>query len=129
MFKVSSNISNKTPRELLNQDIKKFEIDGRTVMISQVIAYQVSEAKEIEETLQSEMEKFAQEKGLDLLVVAFTSILENGSVFYAAGEIADVVAEAFPNHFEEEHSFQEDILSRKNQIVPLLSRAIINSVH
>ena len=115
MFKVSSNISNKTPRELLNQDIKKFEIDGRTVMISQVIAYQVSE--------------FAQEKGLDLLVVAFTSILENGSVFYAAGDIADVVAEAFPNHFEEEHSFQEDILSRKNQIVPLLSRAIINSVH
>lgn len=129
MFKVSSNISNKTPRELLNQDIKKFEIDGRTVMISQVIAYQVSEAKEIEETLQTEMERFAQEKGLDLLVVAFTSILENGSVFYAAGEISDVVAEAFPNHFEEEHSFQEDILSRKNQIVPLLSRAIINSVH
>ena len=129
MFKVSSNISNKTPRELLNQDIKKFEIDGRTVMISQVIAYQVSEAKEIEDTLQSEMVKFAQEKGLDLLVVAFTSILENGSVFYAAGDIADVVAEAFPNHFEEEHSFQEDILSRKNQIVPLLSRAIINSVH
>ena len=66
------------------------------------------------------MVKFAQEKGLDLLVVAFTSILENGSVFYAAGDIADVVAEAFPNHFEEEHSFQEDILSRKNQIVPLL---------
>ena len=29
----------------------------------------------------------------------------------------------------QEHSFQEDILSRKNQIVPLLSRAIINSVH
>lgn len=82
-------------------------------MISQVIAYQVSEAKEIEDTLQSEMVKFAQEKGLDLLVVAFTSILENGSVFYAAGDIADVVAEAFPNHFEEEHSFQEDILSRK----------------
>ena len=56
-------------------------------------------------------------------------IIKVGSVFYAAGDIADVVAEAFPNHFEEEHSFQEDILSRKNQIVPLLSRAIINSVH
>lgn len=129
MFKVSSNISNKTTRELLNQDIKKFEIDGRTVMISQVIAYQVSEAKDIEEDLHKEMETYAKEKGLDLLVVAFTSILENGSVFYAAGEIADVVPEAFPNKPEELHSFQEDILSRKNQIVPLLSRAIINSIH
>ena len=38
----------------------------------------------------------------------------------------EIVAEAFPNHHGA-HSFQEDILSRKNQIVPLLSRAIINS--
>ncbi|MEJ8736707.1 putative manganese-dependent inorganic diphosphatase [Erysipelotrichaceae bacterium HCN-30851] len=129
MFKVSSNISKKTPKELLNQDIKKFEIDGKSVMISQVIAYQVGEAKDIENQLLEEMEQFVNDKGLDLLVVAFTSILENGSSFYAAGSIKDVVTEAFPNEANEEHSFQEDILSRKNQIVPLLSRAIINSVH
>ncbi len=128
MFKVSSNISKKTPRELLNQDVKKFEIDGKNVMISQVIAYQVSEARDIEGQLMEEMNKFVNDKGLDLLVVAFTSILENGSSFYAAGSIKDVVTEAFPNEGNEKHSFQEDILSRKNQIVPLLSRAIINSV-
>ena len=65
---------------------------------------------------------------LDLCVIAFTSILENGSIFYSAGEKKNAIFEAFPNREGEEHSFQEDILSRKNQIVPLLSRAIINAV-
>lgn len=127
MFKVSSNISNKTPRQLIEQDIKKFDMDGKRVMIGQVIAYQVSEAKEIETRLLKEMDSFAMDKGLDLLVLTFTSILENGSVFYASGPIKSVVAEAFPNKKDESPSFQEDILSRKNQIVPLLSRAVINS--
>lgn len=129
IFKVSSNISNKTMSELLNQDIKRFEIDGKSVAIAQVIAYQVAEARDIEEELRKEMEAFVGAKALDLLVVVFTSILENGSIFFAAGEYEKVVSEAFPNKEQETHSFQEDVLSRKNQIVPLLSRAIINSVH
>lgn len=128
MFKVSSNISNKSMDQLLNQDIKRFEIDGKSVAIAQVIAYQVAEARDIETELMEAMEAFRMQKGLELLVVAFTSILENGSIFYAVGDLADVVVEAFPDH-SGPHSFQEDVLSRKNQIVPLLSRAIINSVH
>lgn len=128
MFKVSSNISGKTANDLLNQDVKQFDIDGKKVAIAQVIAYQVSEARDIEAELQTEMVDFAVSKGLDLLVCVFTSILENGSVFYAAGELEKAVVEAFPNKEGETHSFQEDILSRKNQIVPMLSRAIINSI-
>lgn len=128
MFKVSSNISGKAASELLNQDVKQFDIDGKKVAIAQVIAYQVSEAREIEAELQAAMNEFAASKGLDLFVSVFTSILENGSIFYAAGELEKAVVEAFPNKEGEFHSFQEDILSRKNQIVPMLSRAIINSI-
>ncbi|MEE0384325.1 putative manganese-dependent inorganic diphosphatase [Amedibacillus dolichus] len=127
MFKLTSNISNRAVKDLIRQDIKKFEIDGKKVMIAQVIAYQVEDAKEIETELEKEMKSYVKGKGLDLLVMAFTSILENGSVFYAAGKLDYVVEEAFPNKEGEEHSFQADILSRKNQFVPLLSRAIINT--
>lgn len=128
MFKVSSNITGKAANELLNQDVKQFDIDGKKVAIAQVIAYQVSEARDIEAELQTAMKEFAASKGLDLIVCVFTSILENGSVFYAAGELEKAVVEAFPDKVGETHSFQEDILSRKNQIVPMLSRAIINSI-
>lgn len=128
MFKVTSNIRNKSMRELITQDIKHFEIENKKIMIAQVIVFQLSEATDIEALLQKEMQKIVSSKGLDLLVVAFTSILENASVFYGEGEYASVLKEAFPNKAGEEHSFQEDILSRKNQMVPLLSRAFINSL-
>lgn len=126
MFRVSSNISQKSVQELITQDVKTFQIDSHKVMIAQIIISAVDEAHSIEDELQQEMNSFAIDKELDLFVAAFTSILENGSIFYASGPLSEIVTEAFPNHHGA-HSFQEDILSRKNQIVPLLSRAIINS--
>ena len=125
MFRVSSNISQKSVQELITQDVKTFQIDSHKVMIAQIIISAVDEVHSIEDELQQEMNSFAIDKELDLFVAAFTSILENGSIFYASGPLSEIVIEAFPNHHGA-HSFQEDILSRKNQIVPLLSRAIIN---
>ena len=126
MFKVSCNISHKSVHDLISQDVKTFQIDNKKVMIAQVIIAAVDEVRSIEADLRSEMEQFTLQQGLDLFVVAFTSIVENGSIFYASGRLQEIVTEAFPNE-NGEHSFQEDILSRKNQIVPLLSRAIINA--
>lgn len=126
LFTVSSNIRGKTMRELISRDIKKFDIDEHPVMIAQVIAFELDEVHDIVEELQQEMESIVKEKKLDLLVVAFTSILENGSMFFGAGKYAEVVTEAFPNTKGEAFSFQEDILSRKNQIVPMITRALIN---
>ena len=126
MFRVSSNISQKSVQELITQDVKTFQIDSHKVMIAQIIISAVDEVHSIEDELQQEMNSFAIDKELDLFVAAFTSILENGSIFYASGPLSEIVTEAFPNHHGA-HSFQEDILSRKNQIVPLLSRAIINA--
>ena len=115
MFRVSSNISQKSVQELITQDVKTFQIDSHKVMIAQIIISAVDEVHSIEDELQQEMNSFAIDKELDLFVAAFTSILENGSIFYASGPLSEIVTEAFPNHHGA-HSFQEDILSRKNQI-------------
>lgn len=126
MFAVSSNISKKSVRELITQDIKSFEIDDNKLMIAQVIVSSVSEVRSIEKEVQKELDQFTKERILDLCVVAFTSIMQNGSIFYAAGEKKDTIFEAFPNVEGETHSFHEDVLSRKNQIVPTLSKALMH---
>ena len=113
-------------RELIEQDIKRFEIDDHPVMIAQIIALELDEAREIEAELRKEMKQIVKERNLDLLVVAFTSILENGSVFLGEGAWKEVVKEAFPWKKNDPFTLQEDILSRKNQIVPMLTRAMIN---
>lgn len=125
MFAISSNISKKSVKELITQDIKSFEIDGHKLMIAQVIVSSVSEVRSIEKEVQEELDIFCKEKDLDLCVIAFTSILQNGSIFYASGDKKEAIFEAFPNS-EEEHSFHEDVLSRKNQIVPMLTKALMN---
>lgn len=126
MFTVSSNIRGKSMKELIERDIKSFDMDNLHVMIGQLIVFDLSEVREVEKELQKELDIFAKDKRLDVLVVAFTSILENGSIFYAAGEYGGITFEAFPDKKDETHSFHEDILSRKNQIVPALSRALLN---
>lgn len=126
LFQVTSNIRGKSMRELIEQDIKRFEIDDHPVMIAQIIALELDEAREIEAELRKEMKQIVKERNLDLLVVAFTSILENGSVFLGEGAWKEVVKEAFPWKKNDPFTLQEDILSRKNQIVPMLTRAIIN---
>jgi len=65
-----------------------------------------------------------KKKELDLCLMAFTSILENGSVVFAAGDKAAWAAEAFPNKENEQHSFQTGIVSRKKQIVPIVTGVI-----
>lgn len=125
MFRVSSNIEGKTMIELIQRDIKKFEIERKQVMIGQVIVADFSQVKRIQDALLEAMNCYAIEKSLDLLVMSFTSIIDNGSIFYSVGACSDIVEDAFPNQVNELHSFQEGIVSRKTQIVPQISKHLV----
>ena len=124
MFTVSSDIKGKTVSELLNQDIKFFDIEGCKTMISQVIVSTADVARSLQDQVQEQLEIFTGKKNLDLCVMAFTSILDKGSIFFAAGEKAAWAMEAFPDKEGETKSIQPGILSRKSQILPQLTAVI-----
>ena len=124
MFSVSANIKGKTLTELLNQDIKFFNIEGCKTMISQVIVTSADTARSMERQIQNLLEDFTKRKELDLCVMAFTSILENGSVVFAAGDKSAWALEAFPNEKGESRSLQIGVLSRKSQLLPRLTAVI-----
>ena len=124
MFSVSANIKGKTRNELLNQDIKFFDIEGCKTMISQVIVTSADIAREMESQVQELLEQFVKKKELDLCLMAFTSILENGSVVFAAGDKAAWAAEAFPDKEGETLSLQTGVLSRKSQILPRITAVV-----
>ncbi len=118
MFTVSTNISNKDMQDVLRCDLKQFDIEDQNVLISQVIVYDYhatdNREKEIEEACQSILSRSEAKT----IVACFTSIMDNGSIVFAKGEKAEWVYEAFP---EDSTSFQEGLLSRKNQILPQLT--------
>ena len=70
------------------------------------------------------LERFVKKKELDLCLMVFTSILENGSVVFEAGEKSAWAMEAFPNKEGETRTLQVGVLSRKSQILPRLTAVV-----
>ena len=124
MFSVGADISGKSISELLNQDIKYFEIEGCRTMVSQVITASFKSLEGMEEEIQSTLDTFTKKKHLDLCLMCFTSTLDGGSIVFRSGEKSEWGLEAFPDKENESHSLQEGIFSRKAQIIPILTSTI-----
>lgn len=124
LFTVTASQERASLSEMINTDLKIYDIHSCKLSISQVVVPSAknvwTDAKEITTAL----DHFAEKKQIDLAVLVFTSILEKGSVVYAGGSRSSWAAEAFPNSDGEEHTFQENVLSRKQQILPALSSVI-----
>ncbi len=124
IFEITSSLKKKSYKEIITQDIKKFTISGQHVMVSQVVVYEFSEVKKLVDDFNKGMDEFVKENYLDLLVVVFTSVSDNGSIILGAGKLDAAVREAFPNNKGEKLSILSDVVSRKNQIIPRLAVAI-----
>lgn len=124
LFTIASNQEKVSFSDMINQDLKIYDIHSCKLSISQVIVSSAKETLENEKEIASALEQFSRKKQIDLAVLVFTSILENGSVVYAGGNRASWAIEAFPDREGKEHTFQENLLSRKQQILPALTSVI-----
>ena len=124
MFSITSNQDKVSFPDMINQDLKIYDIHSCKLSISQVIVPSARDTQRDAKEITAALDRFAQKKYIDLAVLVFTSILENGSVIYAGGSRAPWAAEAFPNADGNEHTFQENLLSRKQQILPALTSVI-----
>ena len=124
LFKVSADNEGRTLSDMINQDVKFYDIDGCKAAISQIIVNSAVEMGRSPAAIQPAIDRFAEKKALDLAVVVFTSIIENGSVVYSAGRRSGWAVEAFEEGESEEHSFHDGMMSRKQQILPELTKVI-----
>ena len=125
MFEASADIGDKSLKDLINGDIKSFEIGSCKSMISQIIIPTVSLILNRADEMQETLDAFTAEKNLDLCVVAVTGIVDKGSIFFMSGNMKDVAYNAYPNKEGEKHSLQDGVLSRKKQIVPAITNALL----
>ena len=124
MFTVASAQGQTSLTDMINQDMKIYDIHSCKLSISQVIVPSAKEIRRDAREVTGALDRFCQKKQIDLAVLVFTSILENGSAVYAGGTRSSWVSEAFPDRDGEEHTFQENLLSRKQQILPALTSVI-----
>ena len=124
LFAVQADIGTRSMQDLLNQDIKVYEIRSIKVMIAQIMVSNLKAIQNDADQIQQNLNAFAEQKGAVLLVAAFTSVLDKGSIFFGAGEKAGWITEAYPDNESEAHSLQKGILSRKSQILPRITEII-----
>lgn len=130
MFTVTANTEGQSLSEMINQDVKIYDLNGCKTTISQIVVPSAKQLPFEASAIQHNLDVYAGKKQFDLAVAVFTSILDNGSVVYAAGNRAAWAFEAFPNtaggaaEEADEHAFQPELLSRKQQILPRLSEVI-----
>ena len=124
MLKAGTALGDKSEAELLNMDMKIFEIDGEKIGVAQVNTVNEAEVLERKEKLLAEIDKIIAKEGLKFFMLAITNILTNDSTALVSGNGNDVIEKAFGEKVDSNLVILKGVVSRKKQIIPPLTKAI-----
>jgi manganese-dependent inorganic pyrophosphatase len=126
MLKAGADISDKTVAELITLDAKEFQMGDHKVEVAQVNVVDPNDVLARQEEVEAEIYKVVAEKKLDLFVFVVTDILNNDSVAVALGNKTEAVEKAFNVALQNNTAILKGVVSRKKQIVPVLTDALSN---
>ena len=124
MLKAGTALGDKSEAELLNMDMKIFEIDGAKIGVAQVNTVNEAEVLERKEKLLAEIDNIIVKDGLKFFMLAITNILTNDSTALVSGDGNDVIEKAFGEKVDSNLVTLKGVVSRKKQIIPPLTKAI-----
>lgn len=128
MLKAGADLSDKSVDDLLTLDAKEFDMGGSKVEIAQVNAVDTTEVLARKEELEAAISKKIDEKNLDLFLLVVTDILNNDSVGLALGSKAAAVEKAYNVTLDSNTAMLRGVVSRKKQIVPVLTETFTKGV-
>jgi manganese-dependent inorganic pyrophosphatase len=124
MLKAGTNIADKTAEELISIDVKPFEMGKYAVEIAQVNVVDTNDALSRQAELEAAINKEIDAKSLDLFVLAVTNILTSDSEALILGKAAAAAEAAFKVTLDNNVATLKGVVSRKKQIVPVLTEEL-----
>ena len=105
---------------LLFADFKNFHIADHDFGVSQITCVDANHLLQRSEEFLALMRKTIEEKGYSFMILMLTDVLLEGShILYAGDE--DIMTQAFGVQLKDHACFLPHVVSRKKQIVPMLS--------
>lgn len=123
MLKAGTNLSDKTPLELINADAKTFPMGDKSVRIGQVNTVDIKEVLNRQDDLELAMGEENSEHSFDLFILVITNILDSDSKILVVGEPKEKVEEAFNVTLVNNTAELPGVVSRKKQVVPQLTES------
>ena len=121
MLKAGADLSDKTVEQLISLDAKEFPMGTYRVEVAQVNAVDTNDVLAKQAELEEALNKTIAAKNLDLFLLVVTDILNNDSVALAVGSKTEAVEKAFNVTLENKTALLTGVVSRKKQIVPVLT--------
>ena len=116
----SASVDGKSAEELLLADYKEFHIAGHDLAVSQITCVDSPKMLERKEEFLALMRTLAKEKGYSMMILMLTDVLLEGTQIIYLGD-EDTICQAFSVQPRDNAVFLPGIMSRKKQVIPMLS--------
>lgn len=126
LLKAGTNLSSKTEYQILNMDMKVFELDKGRFGIAQVNTVNEEDLLSKKDKFIVEIDKMLKDLNLEGFMFVITNILTNDSVAIVRGNKVDILESAFDKKAVDDVFTLPGVVSRKKQIVPPLTKAASN---
>ncbi len=112
-----------TPNQVILGDFKEYKFGKKKMGCGQIEVCSLEEANERKEELLKEIEKIAKKRDYDLLVFLATDIIKQGSeILFWQKE--NYMEKTFKKKPENNSFYLQGIMSRKKQVIPLLTKTL-----
>ena len=119
LFSVSG-ADDKSAEELFKMDYKQFHIAEQNIGVSQITCVDSSHLLARRDEFMQMMEKLRKDKDFDMVILMVTDVLLEGShLFYVGSD--EAIQQAFSVVPKDGHIFLKGVMSRKKQIIPMLT--------
>jgi manganese-dependent inorganic pyrophosphatase len=116
----SASTGGRTAEELLHSDYKEFHIAGHNLAVAQITCVDSPKMLERKEEFLTLMRKIAEEKQFSFVLLMLTDVLLEGTQLIYVGD-DEIIEQAFNVQPKDNTVFLPQIMSRKKQVIPMLS--------
>ena len=116
----SASMEHRSAEDALFADYKEFHIAGHDLAVAQITCVDSTGMLRRREEFLKLMRAHAKKKGFDLMVLMLTDVLLEGSQILYVGD-DDTIRQAFSVTPKDNTAFLPRVMSRKKQVIPMLS--------
>ena len=124
MLKAGSDISDLTPDQIVRNDLKEIEENGKVFSVSQVSVMDAGGLLAQKTQLLQALERMRTQSGYEASFLMITNIVEKTTRLLYRGDVDDIVRKAFKKEIDNSEVYLPNVMSRKSEIVPPLLSAM-----
>lgn len=127
IFSVSWDLEGKSAAEMLDLYARYFDFGEYRVRLARIRIPDRSFIKEDPESIQKALEEYTKNQKLDFCALIFASIMENGTIYYLAGEKAEWALEILPVKDVNDHSMISGMGALRMQTIPAMQEIFMRN--